>query len=355
MKVLKIGNIPLPEIVVVEPRDIVGINTCKENGLPYIIWSGSKEDLIKVVLYPTLKKMFPYINWEKIFSIPSRKRNSIIVHRDHIQDNKTIIDTPGEDCYHKYDDETKDTVSIADEYNYFDGGAKVLNNIDLDDYIGDECSQVNIETLQELNLLPSFIGDISNCIKKNLVNNIWTEGYNKKLGVPIGNFNATNEAKNLMILDISGSIPRGIAATMIALIDTLRTQANADLIITASHSEYYPLGSQLPSPEDIRKSFGLGNECAYFCDILSQHILGKTWGNIIVFGDNDCPEMFSHPGETDKLKTVKNNKAGTVVNALWNYHTQSRRVCGYGLWAEYLTPKENIHYNTDWCNFIYRN
>lgn len=364
MKMLKVGSLPLPKLMIVSKS--YEVDECKRNGLPYIIWRGSNEDLVKLVMLPMLKKMFPYIKWKEHLGIKGRKQ--IIVHRpsNDLENDYGINEIPNElpgGSYADYSDDVKDTSTIADTYNYFEGGEQEWNDIGLNDYIGDKSAYVNIEELEELNLLPSFIGDITNCIKKNLSDVRWSEGYNKKRGLPLGNIEGINEARNLMILDVSGSIPRGVAATMISLIDTLRHQANADLIITSSHSEWFGLSDELPDPETIRNRFGLGNECYYFYKILKEHVYGRTWGNVIVFGDADAPTQFQTiygvPENVNGLdyhiiiNSDPLSRANTKVGALHCFHTTRKNIPGYGLWAEDFVDNKDIHYNNDWTRIIY--
>lgn len=332
---LKAGNIPLPKIYVASTPD--DIRQCKEAGIPYVVWKGKDETLVKLVLLPTLEKMFPHIKWRSLLKINTR--------------NQAVVEVPGGDFNATEDKDAvqgRDVADIATEERWFTGGcAKVENNMNIGEYVGDLSNYVNIEELQALHLLPSFLDEISTNISKNLNNLQWWEGYNKKRGVPIGNFSAGTEASNLIILDISGSIPRGIADTMIALIDTLRQSANADLIITSSRSKFYPAGTELPSPEQIRREFGLANEADEFNEILNTYIKGRTFGNVISFGDYDSPRTWTKGWS---LHGAQGELVGTRVNHIWHYHTNRQDSTGYAKWAESYCDPNAISYNTKWCS-----
>jgi hypothetical protein len=337
---LRIADLPLPQIYVAKTN--YDVEQAKEAGLPYIIWKQSHDKLVKVVMYPILLKLFPHIKWGEVLDIdPAKVRRQCIyiVPGDHGKSPQKItgeIDTSVQDDY----------VIIADSPRGFDGGYTACDithtESSLTDYVGDMSAYVNIEELESLKLLPSFLGDITDNIKKNLANVYWREGYNKKRGVPIGTVDGIYDAPNLMILDVSGSIPRTIAATMLSLIDTLRHQANADLIITSSQSRFYPIGSVLPTPGELRNKFGTANESDDFASILLNEIAGKHYGNLISFGDDDNPCLHG-------LKM-----AGTKIDALWSYHIKRQKITGYATWAKDFVDPQNIHTNTDWCKVINR-
>ena len=339
MHKLNIG-IKIPDVYVCEDHEEA--MQARHYGLPYVIRPKGMSDelLIGYMMYPTLSKKFPHIKWERVLKL------------DEFVDT-IIINVPGDPEAVAHTAPTGDSAiaDIAEDERVFHGGFEV-GELDycermLDEYIGDRSAQVNIEELQALNLLPTFLSDITDSIKRNLYGYDWTEGYNKKLGIPLGNFNATRERKNLMILDISGSIPRGISATMLTLIDTLRTQANADLIITGSTSLFYANGETLPTPQWIRNNCGYGNEAKQFYNILSKHVLGQEYGNVIAFGDEDTPEYYNFFD-----KAAAPDMAGTKVGKLWSYHTRQKQTPGYARWVKRLGLDVEEEVNTKWCKLM---
>jgi hypothetical protein len=172
----------------------------------------------------------------------------------------------------------------------------------------------------------------------------WTEGYNKKLGYPLGRFNCKAELPNLLIIDISASIPDGIAATMLTLADTLRSQCNAELIITSKRSGYYPEGAELPKPQTLRDYYGRGNEASEFYGILKRYIAGREFGHVISFGDYDSPGWFcSLP-----------NLINTKVHAVHHYHTEEKIETGYAKWVKYCCPDVEQHFDNSWCSVVNR-
>lgn len=390
---LKIGTIPLPKLYVCEPNES---RQCRELGVPYIIkprgWSDEK--LVKAVLWRTLRNKFPKIKWEKILgntngfgrlkvnvphvvhdepepddaegqedewtSMPAREIEVAAEHRDN----------PGYDtCGHSSPDmevtqdaEYRSTGGLApdDVMDWTEHSHVEWEKQLMDRYIGDLGYYVNVEELQALRLLPQFLDDIANAIKLNLMNAAWCDGYNKKLGCNLGHWQGTDQAPNLIILDTSGSIPSGVAGTMISLIDTLRHQANADLIITSGRSEYWAAQTELPDPDKLSYLIGGCNEREQFYAILRKHVLGKHWGNVIIFGDQDAPadarldadyyrrRRRGIPGRDEGYDLKDSELSSTRIDRIMAFHTYREKVPGYGLWAERAAPKAEVVFNTDW-------
>ena len=354
---LSIPGIPLPRLYVAHTKK--DADDAMAAGIPFVRWKDSNETLVKVLLRPVLAKLFPYIKWDKQLK-GLRKFSSRIIDVEGTKELNPEVEAAsrveiGEEAYWESEKDTmSEMVDIAKDERICDGsGSEAIGHrLPLEEYIGDLSSSVNLEVLQSLKLMPAFIGDITDCIKINLSECLyWTEGYNKKRRAPLGNFNASGQLPNLMILDVSGSIPRGISATMIQLIDTLRTETHSDLIITSSMSRFYPHGSELPDPQEIRNKFGCANETEDFARILKDHVVGHKWGHVISFGDDDTPSydrmLRSGSGHV--------NFEGTSVGEVHHYHTGrwGEGSTGYAKWCDrYVYPEPKISYDTSWCKII---
>lgn len=374
-----IDGIELPRLYIAENKKDADLAMSK--GIPFVRWTKGQDMLIKILLRPVLERMFPHIKWSKMLGPRRRFRTEVTISEatDAIdnqadedlklgmpeQDRKSIEidDTIDEDDI-EYPDVCMDEDGMLVEHSdassnerLFDGSGHQMtltHNLDLEDYVGDLSSCVDLEVLQRLKLMPAFIGDILDCIKINIGSGMrWREGYNKRLGIPVGRFNSPGQLPNLIILDVSGSIPRGISATMISLIDTLRTQLSADLIITSSNSRYYPMGSELPDPQRIRDMFGYGNESVEFFEILSMYMRGRHYGHVFSFGDNDTPFYDN--------TALRPNLEGTIVEHVHHYHTgtayrnfqnDNSLKTGYAKWCHMLASQPLEDYDTSWCTVI---
>lgn len=256
------------------------VRLAKDNGLPYVRWSAGAKDLLIQVLRPALEKKFPYIIWSQVLG-----------HRKDV--STTIVHVPGGEDEESSQCEGEDSciADIAISERSFTGSAEADSQkmLSISEYLDDASCYVNLESLQRLELLPSFLGDIVDNVKKNLVAPLhWREGWNKKKRCCLGNYHGEHQLPNLIIIDVSASIPRGISATMLVLADTLRSQIQADLIITGGISLYFKYGEELPTPDEIRRRVPAGNESQLFREIVESK-LHKQYGHIISFGDQDNP------------------------------------------------------------------
>lgn len=335
MHKLSMAGIPLPEVYVCRTR--TEAEPLVKAGIPYFITDLSDLDIIKVILFRTLKRKFPHIKWESVLGI-----SESLVWR-------TNVFVPGGFFEATQDDGSslsgKHTVSdIAESERVFKGRSTSTGRImEVDDFFEDAASKVNIEQLQDLKLLPKFMDDAADAIKVNLENRIrWHECFNKKLGACVGDYDYSMEAGNLIILDISGSIPEGISATMIQLIATLVSQTDADLIITAGQSKFYPHDAELPEPRKIRSMFGYGNESEMFIGILKS-LQNKHYSNVISFGDNDTP---CYNGFIWLKEAIK-------VDKVIHYHTYDEKAqTGYAKWVLEMNPDVEVVHDISWCEVM---
>lgn len=379
---VKVEGIQFPRLYIAENMEDVEV--AKANGIPYVKWRYGQDKLVKMLLRPTLEKMFPGINWNKVlgrrktvasdaFFVPSRINDSDqeIAEYDHEKmlaaqlEHDNVVDkvervsmehVEGSDGVFTRSvdiaEDRRDCVGgTSDDYSLFWHDA-----ITIEDYVGDLSSNVDIEALSKLGLLPKFMGDVADCIKVNLSQSMrWTEGYTKKLGYPLGKFKCKQQLPNLVIIDCSHSIPDGIAATMLTLADTLRSVCNAELIITSYRSGYYPVGAELPSPQTLRDYYGRSNESVEFMTILANHIAGREFGHVISFGDNDCPGRISEHYDYRSGKYGSIDMTNTKVHAVHHYHTSfSNTPTGYAKWVDEVCPEAEHHYDTSWCNVMNR-
>lgn len=346
MRKLKYAGVNLPPIWICTAKEA---DQARQMGVPFMVCPATwdNERIIKNILYRWLLDKFPYIKWSQLFHVDSPSTMKIEVPAEYREN-------PGAwtDGY------TGDSMDVTENGAYREtAGGMEEDDVDLNDYervafdefFNPSDMTVDIEVLQKLRLLPKFMDDIASAIKSNLIDTAWMDGWNKKLDAPLGRYDSGSEAPNLIILDTSGSIPRGIAATMVSLIDTLRVQANADLIITSGTSRYWKRDEDLPTPEQLSHLCGGCNEARQFYKILNEHILGKHWGNVIVFGDQDSPTQ----GRFDNQQKDKPKQAmlsATRIDNLVCFHTYAHCTPGYGLWVKKCQPKVKETIDTDWVN-----
>ena len=367
---LQVAGLPLPEVYVCRTK--ADAMTLADAGIPYIKTNMKDIDIVKVILYRILKDRFPYIKWHHILGASCTRRLNVIVPGHKVQDEgegdgdpigtfsiaSVGIPDDGEQGGTEGPEEEEDAGKghgeslIAEDYREFcNQGVEDVQDrvVPVDDFCFDEASHVNVETLQALGFLPKFMDDAARAIRINFENRMrWRECWNKRLGAAVGDVDYGFEAANLIILDISGSIPEGISATMLRLIDSLRTQTNAEVIITGSTSMYWGDGEELPEPEWIRQHIGYGNEAEEFFKILRAHVAGRHFGNVISFGDNDSPYYRFSRDDTPE----RNPLVGVRVDRVMHYHTTFERETGYARWVKIFCPDAEQVIDTSWCEVM---
>ena len=207
---------------------------------------------------------------------------------------------------------------------------KVTPSSTITEFIADISYQVDIEVLKELKVIPTwFSSKIEDAIKSNILSSItWNPVlYNKKLDNTSGSITLSTPDRNLIIIDISGSIPKSIAKACLLLSKTMVTQFFADLIITGTRSglfDYTEVDNL--DIDQVYTDYGQNNECKDFRAIVSQH---RNYDNVIVFGDFDTPL-----DDWKKEKAISKKQAYEIcnfkVNKIYSFHTTSNdTLAGY--------------------------
>lgn len=374
MRLLSYPGIKLPTVYVAS--DDQDVTILRGSGLPYILSRDDDDTIVLSLLFHWLAKRFPHIDWALQLGIRRTRSYTVIVpgrrlgdeRREELareierNDSKLTLARDEEREVRVEEDVRKTVHDMADDVREFDGttGDEVMDSIvDLVDFSADELAHVNIEQLQALGMLPAFMSDVADAIKTNLLNSMmWRDGWNKRLACSVGDYMSGTKAPNLIILDISGSIPNGISATMLQLIDSLRSQAEADLIITGGSSYYWPASEELPSVEWIRANVTYDNEAVMFYRILSERLAGRHFGNVISFGDDDCPVDYAwydrRRGKAMGNEELNDERAyGIQVDRVMHFHTRSENTqTGYAKWVHVANPDVTAVYDTSWCRVM---
>ena len=339
---------------------------CLDRGVPFIPWRGDPKILVRILLAPILRKRFPGI---RLPEIRATEKSILVV----------------DPCSHEYsdeiqvDEETEDPRLIDGEVvKYSDGERPIFTRgrsrklsesevlamgeegMAFIEKYSQEKVNVDVEALISLELLPHFVGKIADVIRRNLYGMRWTEGYNKKRRCPLGNFDAEEEADNLIVVDVSYSIPRGVSATMLTILDYMRLRLRADVIVTGGRSMFWSYGSELPTPDKLREIVPMGNESADFRRILLEELKGKRYDNVVSFGDDDCPDFGLLDPDEYNIRPLrgsrarrleewyKENMADVEVGDVDHFHTNTdHRPTGYAKWAEALAHGA-VHRDDSW-------
>lgn len=208
---------------------------------------------------------------------------------------------------------------------------------DISDIIADSSYVVDIEYIKNLKLLPTWFCEvIEEGIKINILNTILYNPnlYNKKLGLMTGGVDLTTPEKNLIIIDISGSIPTSISNSMLLLSKTMSTSFYADLLITGSKSTIYNYDTvDSLDIDSIYRENGMDNDQKVFMGLLKEY---KKYDTVIVFGDNHSPLQAwrneYNKGTKDLNLEEAKNLCKWDVKRVYSFHTTSNDgLAGYGV------------------------
>jgi len=228
-------------------------------------------------------------------------------------------------------------------------------------YVHDSAVYVDIQKLKALNVFPIWLSTIEEAVHTNIHNfAVFNENmYNKKLEGMYGGMELTSPGKNLIIIDISGSIPRGVSSTCLALAKNLAETFYADLMITGSKTTMYAYEEiHKLNIETIYEENGMNNDQVWFKKIVTQD--ERSYKTAIVFGDNDSPcypwsnnhSNFVLEG-APPAQTISREDGQKLckwkVEKLISFHTQTTRyIAAYGEW---FTPDE-VERIEDWVKYL---
>jgi len=216
-------------------------------------------------------------------------------------------------------------------------------------YVKDSSCYVDIQKLKDLNVFPVWLDKIEKAIETNIHNfAVFNPNmYNKKLEGMYGSLELTSPGKNLIIIDISSSIPKAVSSTCLALAKNLSESFYADILITGSKSILYPYEQIYELNVDTIYEMGMNNDQTYFKALLESE--EKEYKTAIVFGDDDHPgyswgRESKHITDEDGQKLCK-----WKIDNLISLHTKDTvELAGYARW---FSPK-HIEKIADWVKYL---
>ncbi len=205
-------------------------------------------------------------------------------------------------------------------------------------YIRDSSCYVDIKVLKNLKVFPVWFEDISTAVSQNI--NTFavydTNMYNKKLGGMYGGIKLESPDRNLIIIDISSSIPRAISSSMLMLSKNMAESFYADILITGSKSTLY-LYEDLAdlNVTQIYDTNGMGNDQCYFRALVES--TEKKYNCLICIGDNHTPSYrWSNEYNRDACNITREDGKKLCkwsINKLISLHTAgSVETAGYADW-----------------------
>jgi len=214
--------------------------------------------------------------------------------------------------------------------------------LEVDDFIEDQYI-VDFDALSALKILPIWLDDIKSSIEANIIDEVMFDptAFNKQLGLNIGSGSVKHNMKNLLILDVSGSIPNGVVVTITNLAKLMSKKFYADVMITGGTTQLIDYEQVQESDIiELARLAGRNNEGKMYKKIVEQY---KEYNTVIAFGDDDHPNNF----ESKSFELKPKFKIETIYSL--HTDTRSNNVVGY---ARYLKSKNDPIIVRDWVTTV---
>lgn len=339
MKLLESKKFNLPKVYFVTNREEL-----REipPGIPFIYGDESMEPhLIRVLEYEVLyqeaiKSGFPF-NFRKILKANGYKglQDFHFSHPVYMEYTTEGLDFDDVDLEKSFDPIDKDVRSF-------------------ERFVKDSVAYVDIQKLKNLNVFPVWLKTIEKAVHTNIHNfAVFNNNmYNKKLEGMFGSLDLVSPKKNLIIIDISGSIPKAVSTTCLTLAKNLAETFYADLLITGSKSTLYEYENLLELNIDtIYEENGMDNDQVWFRKLVTAD--ERKYKTAIVFGDNHSP-CYDWRNKYNKDTNTISRKDGKklckwTIDKLISFHTDnSSTIAGYADWFE----PEETEYIADWVKYL---
>ena len=245
------------------------------------------------------------------------------------------------------------------------------NSDELSKYVAKRSVYVDVGVIKALNVFPVWMDVLEEAIGVNISSfaTFDTNMYNKKLEGMYGGIRLESPNKNLIIIDISSSIPRQVSQTILTLAQNMCLSFYADLMITGGKTTLYDYEDvQHLDVASIYRTNGTDNDQKDFKRLLST--TEKKYDTLICFGDEDDPgypwstgtEIISQEeGRALNKWTVNkiisfhafqgqevryNMRNGDIR---WDYFYVKDDIAGYARW---FTPLGETVIMKDWVKYL---
>lgn len=296
------------------------------DGTPYIIARNENDESLAIrLIMPMIIKKMPFFNWREVYKSVYNKQYRPV----RIRFAKEIKGKIGS----TYDAPSEPGIDVTETT--------------LEELMDSDDTWIDMDIVHELGIMPKFCEDIYEAIRSDITNSfVWNDGYNKKTGLCVGSLEYNRLPRTLIIIDVSGSMPNGISAGLLAMISTMSSITNADVIVTGSKSIFIKNEEAVNvNPRRLRREIGRGNESYEFITIFETHDMG--YDNVISFGDSDNPgdEWIDNiPGVKPKILY------DFFVSSTDCYGVSSRAGTGYARWCRRANPGLTVKTYDNWAH-----
>ena len=296
------------------------------DGTPFIMVRNEEDESLAIrLILPMLIKKMPFFNWREVY------KN--VFHREY---------SPIRICFaEEVKGRTGSTYGAPSEPDID------VTETTLEELMDSDNTWIDMDIVHELGIMPKFCEDIYEAIRSDITNSfIWNDGYNKKTGLCVGSLEYNKLPRTLIIIDVSGSMPNGISGGLLAMVGTMSSITNADIIITGSKSVFIKNEDAVNAdPRKLRREIGRSNESHEFIKIFETHDMG--YDNVISFGDSDnpgCEWIDDIPGVNPKILY------DFFVSRTDTYGVSSKQGTGYARWCKRANPGLTVKTYDNWAH-----
>ena len=343
MKLLTSSRMRLPALYFITDREEISKLPI---GIPYIVGDEDMEEYIvrlleyEILYESAVRSGYPF-NFKQIL----RDEGYSVSSMSH--GGSAYIDYTTEGIDKRYSIDEKSTTGSTDKNNVFKR------------FVKDVSAYVDITKLKDLNVFPKWLSVIEEAITVNINSfaSFNPNMYNKKLDGMFGASSLSSPPRNLIIIDISGSIPRAVSSTCLTLARNLSETFYADIMITGSKTTLYEYENI--SDLDVNTIYsenGMDNDQVYFRTLLTEK--EKKYNTVVVFGDNDHPgRAWSNSYNRDSTKISDEDgikECKWEIKKMVSLHTSNRKsrsikqTAGYGRWFEV----DDVDHVDDWVKYL---
>jgi hypothetical protein len=337
MKLLQSKKFKLPQIFFITERTEI-----KEIpiGVPFIFGDEASEPyLVRILEYEVLYQ-------EAIASGYPFDFKQILKDNGYLDLQDWYYDHP---VYMEYTTEGISTDVVEEDLKSLKGNTGKFKQ-----FIKDSAVYVDMEKLKNLNVFPVWLDSIEKAVHTNIHNfAVYNNNmYNKKLEGMYGAIDLVSPNRNLIIIDISGSIPKGVSSTCLALAKNLASSFYADILITGSKSTLYAYEEMHNLDiETIYDENGMDNDQTYFKNLVSSE--KRVYKTAIVFGDNHSP-CYAWSNTFNRNNRNISREDGKKlciweIEKLISFHTDSStHIAGYADWFQV----DEVEHISDWVKYL---
>lgn len=214
--------------------------------------------------------------------------------------------------------------------------------VSLDTFVEDQYL-IDFDKLSELKILPKWLDDLKSAVETNIIEEVIFDptAFNKQLGMNIGTGTRKTNMKNLLILDVSGSMPRGVVKTITILAKLMSKRFYADIMLTSGRTILIDY-DDVPNSDiiELARISGSNNEGIMYRRIVKEH---KHYNNVISFGDDDSPSAFD--------RESKDLECNFKCEILYSLHTNGKNTKNITGYAKAIAAKNTVLID-DWISTI---